>query len=196
MRFSFTCILSFFLLVTRLTTAVAIPTPREGHHPTSSLSCRDSYDHDDDHIVELYPRAKEAPPPHHPNAWGKTQDKKLPAKSKQERKADHEAQQADAKKKRQDNHLQRQKNLAKHGNAAPVKSGEGTSQAKDQALHAKEQKVQAKATATQLKAKDQLAQKKAAGRAKFDKTREKYHGTDNLPNRKTTFTTPGGQSTF
>ena len=51
MRFLYTCILSFFFLIT---TAAAIPTPREGH-PTSSLGRPDSYDD----VVELNARSKE-----------------------------------------------------------------------------------------------------------------------------------------
>jgi len=185
MRFLFACILSFFLLVT---TAASIPAHRAGHR-TSSPSCHDS--HDD--VVELHARTKKAPPPHHPSAWGKTQDKKLPAKSKQQRKADHKVQQAVSGKRRHDNHLRRQKNLANQGKAAPVKSRKEGRVARKQAVLAKKKKVQAKAKSTQLEAKKQLSQRKAAGRKKFDQTRKRYHGTDNLPNRKTTFTTPGGQ---
>jgi hypothetical protein len=185
MRFSFTCILSLFLLVT---TAAAIPVPREGH-PASSLSRRDSYDD----VVELYGRAQKAPPPHHPRAWGKTDNKKLPTKSKQERKEDHKAQQAVAGKTRNNNYLRRQCNLAKQGKAAPVTTKKEGKAARKQAVLDKKVKVQAKAKSSQEAAKQRLADRKAEGRKKFDTTRNKYGATTNLPNRKTTFTTPGGQ---
>ena len=42
-------------------------------------------------------------------------------------------------------------------------------------------KVQAKAKSTQLETKRTLSRKKAAGRTKFDTTREEYKATDNLP---------------
>lgn len=188
MRFSFTCLLSFFLLVT---TAAAIPVPRESHQ-ASSLSRRNSYDD----VVELDARAKTPPPLHHPRAWGKTEDKKLPTKSKQQRKEEHKAQQAVAGKTRNNNYLRRQKNLAKQGKAAPVTSKKEGHAARKQAVLAKKEKVQAKAKSTQLEAKERLAERKAAGRMKFDIARKKYEATESLPNRKTTFTTPGGQSTF
>jgi hypothetical protein len=184
MRFSFACILSIFLLVK---TAATIPVPHEGHL-ASSLSLRDSYDD----VVELHARAKKAPQPHHPNAWGKTKDKKLPTKSKEQRKADHKVQQAVAGKRRHDNHLRRQGNL-NQGKTPPVKLKKEGRVARKQAVLAKKTKVQAKAKTTQLEAKNRLAQKKATNRAKFDTTREKYHATDHLPNRKSTFTTPGGK---
>jgi len=162
MRFSFACILSFFLLVT---TAAAIPAPRVGH----PLSRRDSYDD----VVELHARAKKAPPPHHPSAWGKTQDKKLPTKSKEQRKADHKVQQAVAGKRRHRDHVRKQKNL-NQGKAAPEKWKKEGRVARKQAVVAKKKKVQAKAKSTQLEAKQKLAQRKAAGRQKFDETRRKY----------------------
>ena len=190
MRFSLTstCVLSYFLLVT---TAAAIAVPRE-NHPVSSFSRRDSYDD-----VELYARAKTAPVPHHPKAYGKTEDRKLPTKSKEQRKEDHKIQQAKAEKQRQETHDRRQNNLAKHrqqlhGKEAPVKS----IVSKEQAARVKKEKVQAKAKSTQLEAKERLDQKIKAGRMKFDTTRTKYHATDNLPDRKTTFNTRGGKGTF
>ena len=54
MRFLYTCILSFFFLIT---TAAAIPTPREGH-PTSSLTSLGRPDSYDD-VLELNARSKE-----------------------------------------------------------------------------------------------------------------------------------------
>ena len=182
MRFSFTntCVLSYFVLVT---TTAAIPAPREGH-PVSTLSRRNLYDG----VVELHARAKTAPLPHHPRAWGKTEVKKLPTKPKEQRKEDHERRQANAEKKRHEVYSRRKANLEKYGKEALVKS----SVSKEQAVLAKKEKNQAKAKSTQLEAKKRLDQKITAGRMKFDITRQKYQATDNLPDRKTTF----GGSTF
>ena len=72
---------------------------------------------------------------------------KLPTKSKQQRKVDHEAQQVVAEKTKQDNHSQRPKKKNSGKSMARrffAKSG-GDGDARDQALRAKEQKVQAKA---------------------------------------------------
>lgn len=190
MRFSFTsttCVLSISLLVT---TAAAIAVPRDDH-TVSSFSRRDSYDD----VVELLARAKNALAPHHPKAYGKTEAKKLPTKSKEQRKDNHRIKQANAEKKRHETHERRQNNLAKHqqlpnGKKAPVKS----IVSKEQAVHAKKEKVQAKAKSTQLEAKERLHQRKEAGRMKFEITRTKYHATDNLPGRKDTFNTRGGKS--
>ena len=182
MRFSFTntCVLSYFLLVT---TAAALALPRDGHTPAP--------------LSHLNTQAKKAPAPQHPRAWGKTEEKKLPTRSKEQRKKDHEFQQVKADNKRQDNQERRKNNLAKHqpmldGKATPVK----LSAANEQAALAKKERVQAKAKSTQLEAKERLRQRKEAGRMKFDTTRKKYHATDNLPSRKDTFTTPGGKGTF
>ncbi|KAF9524317.1 hypothetical protein CPB83DRAFT_861379 [Crepidotus variabilis] len=182
MRFSFACILSFFLLVT---TVAALPVVAQ---QDTSISRRDL----NDEVIELQARAKKVSPPHHPQAWGKTTPKKLPTKTKAERRTAHKAQQATAGKRRNDNFKRRRANLAKNGGrTAPVVSKRQGKVARKQAVNAKTKRVATKAKDKQAQAKKDLADRKKIGRAKFQDTRAKYQKTTHLPGRKTTFTTPG-----